>query len=715
MAENKNKSFDDKTKLQAANQQLRAHEQQLKAASQQLNAANQQLRADEKQLKRVNHDMGERVKELDCLYGLSQLVERDDIALEEIFQGLAELIPPGWQYPEITAARVTFEGHRFKTDNFRKTAWIQSADIEVHGQKAGSIEVCYLKKRPVIDEGPFLKEERNLLIALAKRMGKTAERKQAEEALEATNQQLDASNQQLRASEQQLKASNQQLRATEQQLRAANQQLRASEDTLRVSEQRYALAQKAAKIGTWESNIETDIITWVGQTHEIFGLSPGQFSGTREAFYELVHPDDREHVAEKVKSCFEGGGAFEFEHRIVRPDGAVRWVSQTADMFRDQKDEPARLVGIIVDITKRKQTEQSLQETEAELKHTIEVVPGIIAMANAHTGYFTHCNPAMSSILGFSSEEFLARPFIEFIHPDDRQGTINEVERQIKGSPVVRFENRYICKNGSYKWLEWRATAADENGVVYAAATDITERKQVEKEVLNKQKQLRSLATQLSLSEERERRRIAEGLHDDIIQPLAFLDIKLKTFLDSCADSDLADSYQKMRTIIGKLIGDVRDFTFDLSYPVLYALGLEKAVKQWLTSEVKGKHGLQVVFKDDLKSKPLDDDIQTFLFKAAKELLVNVIKHAEATKVKVSLAKEKGNIIICVEDDGIGFSVEKVAKKMTGFGLFNIHDRTDHLGGHFDIKSKHGSGTQAVITMPLKHKTRKNNMKGGDQ
>jgi PAS domain-containing protein len=90
------------------------------------------------------------------------------------------------------------------------------------------------------------------------------------------------------------------------------------------------------------------------------------------------------------------------------------------------------------DITERKQAEQSLQEAEAELKHTIEVVPCIIAKANARTGYFTHCNPALSSILGFSSEEFLARPFIEFVHPDDRQSTINEVEKQLKGSPVAR-------------------------------------------------------------------------------------------------------------------------------------------------------------------------------------------------------------------------------------------------------------------------------------
>ncbi|MCH7559234.1 MAG: PAS domain S-box protein, partial [Planctomycetes bacterium] len=158
----------------------------------------------------------------------------------------------------------------------------------------------------------------------------------------------------------------------------------------------------------------------------------------------------------------------EVEYRGTYYEGI--WVPLTEDLY----------VHYIFDISERKQAEQSLQEAEAELKHTIEVVPCIIAKANAHTGYFTHCNPALSSILGFSSEEFLARPFIEFIHPDDRQSTINEVEKQLKGSPVAKFENRYICKDGSYKWLEWRATAADEKGVVYAAATDITERKKAE-------------------------------------------------------------------------------------------------------------------------------------------------------------------------------------------------------------------------------------------
>ena len=142
-----------------------------------------------KAIKSNTHDLGERIKELNCLYSCIKLVDRHD-SLEEIFQGTAELIPPGWQYPEITVARITVEGRQFETSNFHKTDWIQSADIKVHGQKAGSIEVCYLKKISVVDEGPFLKEERSLINALAERIGRVIDHKQAEEEKKKLEEQL---------------------------------------------------------------------------------------------------------------------------------------------------------------------------------------------------------------------------------------------------------------------------------------------------------------------------------------------------------------------------------------------------------------------------------------------------------------------------------------------------------------------------------------------
>ncbi len=168
-------------RLRAVNQQLRASEQQLKAVTQQLRASNQQLRAGEEQLRMANYKLGVRVKELDCLYALSQLIGQREISLEEIFGGAIDLICSGWQYPEVTCARVTFEGQEFKSENFKLTKPVQSADIKIHQKKAGTIEVCYLEKKPKADEGPFLIEERKLIETLAEELGEVIEHKRAEQ------------------------------------------------------------------------------------------------------------------------------------------------------------------------------------------------------------------------------------------------------------------------------------------------------------------------------------------------------------------------------------------------------------------------------------------------------------------------------------------------------------------------------------------------------
>ena len=139
-------------------------------------------RAEEALAKRT-HDLGERVKELNCLYGISELIEKPDISSEELIRGIVGLIPPVWQYPEVTCARIILEGEELRTENFRETTWKQSSDIVVHGQRVGTLEVCYLEERPESDEGPFLKEERNLINAIAEQLERIIERKQAEGAL----------------------------------------------------------------------------------------------------------------------------------------------------------------------------------------------------------------------------------------------------------------------------------------------------------------------------------------------------------------------------------------------------------------------------------------------------------------------------------------------------------------------------------------------------
>jgi PAS domain S-box-containing protein len=134
-------------------------------------------------LQHRTHDLGERIKELNCLFGLSKLVEDPGIDLDGILQGLVDILPPGWQYPEATCGRIVFENREFRTYNFKETRWKQAAPIMVHGRVAGTIEVYYLEEKPAMHEGPFLVEERRLINALAEQLGRIADRRKLEKEI----------------------------------------------------------------------------------------------------------------------------------------------------------------------------------------------------------------------------------------------------------------------------------------------------------------------------------------------------------------------------------------------------------------------------------------------------------------------------------------------------------------------------------------------------
>lgn len=134
-------------------------------------------------LREQTHNLGKRVKVLNCLYGISGLVYEQGISLEQTLQGIVAFIPSAWQYPEVTCARIILESEQFSMSNFKETIWQQASGIVVHGDRIGTMEVCYLAEKPVMDEGPFLEEERELINAIAKRLGDTMERKRAKEAL----------------------------------------------------------------------------------------------------------------------------------------------------------------------------------------------------------------------------------------------------------------------------------------------------------------------------------------------------------------------------------------------------------------------------------------------------------------------------------------------------------------------------------------------------
>ena len=184
---------------------------------------------------------------------------------------------------------------------------------------------------------------------------------------------------------------------------------------------------------------------------------------------------------------------------------------------------------------------------------------------------------------------------------------------------------------------------------------------------------------------------------------MAFCNIKLGALQESASSSGLGESVREIRKHIEQVIGDTRSLTFELSPPILHELGFEAAV-EWLAEQVQSENGITSDFEDDGQPKPLNKDILFLLFRAVRELLVNVVKHAQARHVKISIQRDENDIKVIVIDDGIGFDptmTDSQAGITRGFGLFSIRERLDHIGKRLEIESQPGQGTRVTLVAPL--------------
>lgn len=228
---------------------------------------------------------------------------------------------------------------------------------------------------------------------------------------------------------------------------------------------------------------------------------------------------------------------------------------------------------------------------------------------------------------------------------------------------------------------------------------EIIENKRSDTMIMDYQRQLRYLASELSIIEERERKRIAALLHDNVGHVLAIAKIKLQEYAEN-KDNGL----DLIVGLLDKAVHATRWLTFEISPPVLHELSFEAALG-WLVKRVREEYGLDAEFFDDGWPKPLDENSRFMLFRSVQELLVNVVKHAKAKKVAVAARRIGGNIQISVEDDGKGFDYLKITATQsmdTGFGLFSIRERVINLGGNFEIKSSPGSGTLVYLNVPVR-------------
>jgi signal transduction histidine kinase len=231
----------------------------------------------------------------------------------------------------------------------------------------------------------------------------------------------------------------------------------------------------------------------------------------------------------------------------------------------------------------------------------------------------------------------------------------------------------------------------------------LAERRQAEAKMITYQQQLRSLIAELSSTEEREKRRLAEDLHDSIAQHVAIAKLRADALCRSGVSASSVEELEKICSLLDAAIQQIRSLIFDLGSPVLYEFGLEAALES-LAKKIQQQQGITVHFVDDKQPKPLKEDVAVCCFRSVQELLVNVVKHAQARNVRVAIGRDGGQVRITVADDGIGFTADQVFSQRNsgrGFGLLRIDERFRHLGGHIQVDSKPGQGTSVTMVSPL--------------
>jgi PAS domain S-box-containing protein len=340
------------------------------------------------------------------------------------------------------------------------------------------------------------------------------------------------------------------------------------------------------------------------------------------------------------------------------------------------------------EIRDRKRKEEALQASEE--KYSSLVKNSLTGIYIDQDGKIVFANKRFAEIYRYSDEELLGMESWRLVHPDDRALTDGVRAERLKGKDAPsEYEARGLTKDGENIWIARRNARIEYQGrpAILGNVVNITEGKRAEEKLRIYHKRLRSLASKLSLAEERERRRISTEVHDNVGQNLAFTKIKLGNLL-----------------LVDETIQDTRSLISQLGSPVLYELGFVPAV-QWLTQHTSKRHSIPTDFEDDGQPKPLSDDVRVLLFQAVRELLANVIRHSQAQRAKVTVERNEDQIQVNVRDDGIGFDPAEVGPGMDekgAFGLFSIRERLEPLGGQMKVASKLGQGTQVTLVGPLK-------------
>lgn len=475
-------------------------------------------------------------------------------------------------------------------------------------------------------------------------------------------------------------------------LAAAIAERNTAETALRDANDRLQLALNASRTGTWTRELNGNHAgRWSPQVEALFGLKPGEYDGTEEMFYSLVHPEDRARVRKAIRDTLDAQEEFvEVEYRFLRRGGTVGWMLSRGRVLYDEHAKPLQIVGVDIDLTSRRETEIALLKSEERFRRLIATANEGIWEVDIHARTM-HVNPRMTEILGYSQQEFFGRSLFELVHPDDAPRVKAAWTTQMDGQSE-HSEWRLLCKNGNYLWVAAStSTLRDETGMaigVLAMITDISERKVAEAQIRQLNAELEQRVRQRTAQLEgtnKELEAFCYSVSHDLRAPLrtirGFSEVLLENYgpqLDDRGRDFLrrtTEAGMQMDKLIEDLLklsrvsrGDFQTTDVDLS-------SLARSISDDL-KRAEPQRNVEFTIAPGLRAKGDERLLRVVLENLFRNAWKFTSKHPSARIEFGHLNGERSAFF--VRDDGAGFDMAYAGKL---FGVFQrLHNPTDFTG-----------------------------------
>ncbi|MCF7802609.1 MAG: PAS domain S-box protein [Candidatus Marinimicrobia bacterium] len=494
-------------------------------------------------------------------------------------------------------------------------------------------------------------------------------------------------------------------------LRDISDKKRANE-ALTASEERLRLSTELANVAVWEYDFRINEMSRSDNHDELYGLD-WQDVWRIDTFLNATHPDDRELSNRKIQEAVAPGGPdrYQFDFRIIYPDESIHWLVVVGEVVeRNAQGEGIIVRGSLVDITNRKLTEQELRANEQKYRDLFHSIQDAILVADTKREIID-CNMAFTHLFGYTLEEVKGKQTAYvYANSEDYQRMGTQLADHME-DPEFTLVVEFRKKSGETFRGETATNYLQEpNGKVIGfigLIRDVTAREKRLRELAESRQELRALAAHLQSVREEERQALARDLHDDTGQVFTALNMDLSFLEQSLENAKLPatetamvlDEIHSMTHTIDGAMHRLRQILMNLRPTVLENLGLGAALEQ-LTEHYQTEVALQVLYDNRINRVTLGSENDLAVYRIVQEALTNVVRHAKASQVSITVQEEGNELHVSIQDDGIGISESEIPSK-NHFGVIGMRERAKVAGGDMTMARNDESGTTVSVRIPL--------------